>query len=69
MKMWMILGVVVLVIIIIVSISHSTSKSAEPESGKVVDPGIENLDSGASTYAITHTLATAYAFAAFFMIL
>ena len=67
--MWMILGVVVLVIIIIVSISHSTSKSAEPESGKVVDPGIENLDSSASTYAITSTLATAYAFAAFFMIL
>ena len=66
MKMWMILGVVLLVIIIIVSISHSTSKTAEPESGKVVDPGIENLDSGAATLS-TYAFVTAYAF--IFMIL
>merc|ERR1712235_75582 len=66
MKMWMILGVVLLVIIIIVSVSHSTSKDPEPESGKIVSPDMENLDSGAS---ITHALSTAaYAFAAFFMI-
>lgn len=67
MKMWMILGVVLLVIIIIVSISHSTSKTAEPESGRVVDPGIENLDSGAATLSYTYAFVTAYAF--IFMIL
>ena len=67
MKMWMILGVVLLVIIIIVSVSHSTSKDPEPESGKIVSPDMENLDSGACT---TYALSTAaYAFAVFFMIL
>ena len=67
MKMWMILGVVLLVIIIIVAISHSTSKTAEPESGKVVDPGIENLDSGAAS-VFTYAFATAYAFFAFMIL-